>query len=294
MWGDAEMVFDQRLRTYLKSLPADEAAAWEQRLEWHRRDCGCRVGSVVLLSTIAVWIVYSFLSLSVRPWQRSVGIGILILFASGLVGKLIGLGLAQVRFNLTVRRLRKRICAETAKLARDKSQSDLILEAIKTGGKSKADANLPFFIDANLIDDPTGAIGNAIKAGTTPVLPAPVAEAIAERAWIGADGQQVDFKLALDNFRIAAAQGNCRAMANLGWMYENGFRTVTQDYGTAKDWYLKAANCGDVIANWNMARLYERGMGVTKDLGIARTWYEKRADRHEPCKEALNHLGNNL
>lgn len=113
-FGVTPMIVDQKLQTYLRSLPADEATAWVKRLEYYKRDCGCRVGSVAMLSAIALWIVYAFPSLSVRPWQRSVGMGILVLFAGGLVGKIIGLGLAQVRFNRTVRRLRKRICVETA------------------------------------------------------------------------------------------------------------------------------------------------------------------------------------
>lgn len=107
------MVFDQSLQIYLQSLPADEATDWEQRLERHRRNCGCRAGSVAMLFAIALWIVYSVLPHTVRSWQRTIGMGILVLFVSGLAGKLIGLALARIRFNLTVRNLRKRTCAPT-------------------------------------------------------------------------------------------------------------------------------------------------------------------------------------
>jgi hypothetical protein len=108
------MVVDQGLQASLGSLPVDEVTAWNQGLERHRRDCGCRVGSIIMLSGTGLWIFYSFLSPAAgRSWQRSIGMGLFVLLVSGLVGKLIGLAVARVRFNLMVRSLRKRTCAET-------------------------------------------------------------------------------------------------------------------------------------------------------------------------------------
>jgi hypothetical protein len=107
------VIFDQRLQTSLASLPEDEVIAWRQRLERHRRDCGCRVGSLIMLSVTGAWISYSFLSHPAgRYWHRSIWMGLSVLFVSGLVGKIVGLAIARVRFNLTVRDLRKRTCAE--------------------------------------------------------------------------------------------------------------------------------------------------------------------------------------
>ena len=69
---------------------------------------------------------------------------------------------------------------------------------------------------------------------------------------------------------------------------------VNQDYGQAMDWYRKAADHGDTIANWNIARLYEFGWGVPKNLDTTRTWYQKAADKgHAPSQEALKHVGQN-
>jgi hypothetical protein len=66
-----------------------------------------------MLSITGVWISYSFLSHAVgRYSHRSMWMGLLILLLSGLVGKILGLAIARVRFNLTVRDLRKRISAE--------------------------------------------------------------------------------------------------------------------------------------------------------------------------------------
>ena len=182
----------------------------------------------------------------------------------------------------------------TETLAREKAQSDLIIESIKTGDATKANANLSFFIGAHLISDPNGYIKNEIERGAAPTLPAPVAERIGESTWLDTPGHPADFPAALKAFRMAADQGNARAMANIGWYYENGFGAVNQDYAQAMDWYRKAVEHGDVIANWNIARLYEFGWGVPKNLDTARAWYQKGADKgHGPSQEALKPVGQN-
>lgn len=109
------MIVDRTLQGYLGSLPVDEVTAWKQRLEHHRRDCGCRVGAIVMLAITATWIVHSFLAPELgRSWQRTTVIGLVVLTVSGLIGKLIGLILARVRFHLTIRGLRRRICTGDA------------------------------------------------------------------------------------------------------------------------------------------------------------------------------------
>jgi TPR repeat protein len=180
-----------------------------------------------------------------------------------------------------------------ASLAHQKAQSDLILEAIKTGDTAKANRNLQFFIEAHLIDDPHDQIKNAIETGRGPTLPAPVAEQMGEEYWMGRGGRTLDYKEAMNSFLSAADQGNARAMANIGWMYELGLG-VGKDYVQAMTWYQKAVNHGDVIANWNIARLYENGWGVTRDLDMARSWYQKAADKGDTRSvEALKHVGQN-
>jgi len=82
-----------------------------------------------------------------------------------------------------------------------------------------------------------------------------------------------------------------RAEANLGWWYETGAGGYPQDYNIAMKWYRKAANDGDVIANWNIARLYEHGWGVEADSEAAKSWYQKAADRgDERSRRALETL----
>lgn len=102
------MIDDSAVQGYLRSLQTQEAIAWKQRLERHRTDCGCRVGLIVMLAVTAVWMVYPVLGSAGRFGQRSIATGLVVMFVSGLTGKLIGLALARVRFLLTVRNLRQR------------------------------------------------------------------------------------------------------------------------------------------------------------------------------------------
>ena len=75
-----------------------------RRLDELRIDCGCRIGSVVMLSCTTAWVVYCLLA--GRTWQGAIVRGLAVLLASGVVGKLMGLALARLRFHLTVRNLR--------------------------------------------------------------------------------------------------------------------------------------------------------------------------------------------
>ena len=59
-------------------------------------------------------------------------------------------------------------------------------------------------------------------------------------------------------------------------------------------WYLKAVDDGDVIANWNVGRLYEFGFGVPIDLDKAKAWYQKGADKGDMnSQDYLVNLGHN-
>jgi len=107
------MISAQTLQGYLGSLPIQEAAAWKQRLERHRTDCGCRFAAMGMVAGTATWIIYSVLAPAGLSWQRTAISGFAALWVSGLVGKLVGLVLARMRFHFTVRNLRRRICASS-------------------------------------------------------------------------------------------------------------------------------------------------------------------------------------
>ena len=73
--------------------------------------------------------------------------------------------------------------------------------------------------------------------------------------------------------------------AALGLLYANG-RGVPKDAQEAENWYRRAAagyrraaDVGDVGAQFRLGQLYENGMGVPKDLQAAVGWYRKAADQ---------------
>ena len=71
-------------------------------------------------------------------------------------------------------------------------------------------------------------------------------------------------------------------------MYESG-RGVPTDYGEAMEWYLKAANQGNALAQHNIGSLYFNGYGVYKVDKTVVEWYMKSASQGLPL--AQNSLG---
>ena len=61
---------------------------------------------------------------------------------------------------------------------------------------------------------------------------------------------------------------------NLAWMYENGLGT-TKNIEKSNEYYLKAANEGNSLAMNNLAWNYYNGNGIAKNIGTAKYWFEK-------------------
>jgi hypothetical protein len=101
---------DRRLQLALQALPAHEAVAVKRRLEDLRTDCGCRLGSIVMLGVTGMWVARAVLApVPGRSWPYTVALGLLVLFTSTLIGKLLGIALARMRFHVAVRSLRRRV-----------------------------------------------------------------------------------------------------------------------------------------------------------------------------------------
>lgn len=74
----------------------------------------------------------------------------------------------------------------TLEQERLKSQSSLILEAIKTGDTDRAATNLSFFIQLGFIDDPQGRVKAFIaNRQNVPVLPSPLQQAMSKNDFPG-------------------------------------------------------------------------------------------------------------
>ena len=65
-------------------------------------------------------------------------------------------------------------------------------------------------------------------------------------------------------------------MTIVGTLYDDG-RGVTQDYGEAMRWYLRAAEKGDAVAMNYIGDIFENGHGVAKDIGAAVKWFRRAA-----------------
>ena len=69
-----------------------------------------------------------------------------------------------------------------------------------------------------------------------------------------------------------AEQGHAAAQFNVAVMYEKGIG-VAQDFAQAARWYRSAAERGDIESRYSIGAMYEAGQGVPQDADEARKWY---------------------
>ncbi|HEX6792284.1 MAG TPA: hypothetical protein VF304_00415 [Casimicrobiaceae bacterium] len=81
-----------------------------------------------------------------------------------------------------------------------------------------------------------------------------------------------DYAKSLASWLPLAEHGHRTAAFNVAVLYEKGLGTP-QDYREAARWYEKAAGEGDLEAAYNVAAFYETGNGVEKNAELARKWY---------------------
>lgn len=94
--------------------------------------------------------------------------------------------------------------------------------------------------------------------------------------------------LAFKEFLIAAKQGHSDSQYNVALMYEKGIGVV-KDEKEALVWYDKAASQGNSAAQYNLGVLYENGMGTKVDFTKANQWYRKASVQGDPL--AIGNLG---
>ena len=105
---------------------------------------------------------------------------------------------------------------------------------------------------------------------------------LAAAVWAGdfEDGvsasQKGDFKTAFSFYKKAAEQGELEAQFNVGLYYDIG-RGVLQDYAEAVRWYKLAADQGYSAAQYNLGFMYANGEGVLQDYAEAVRWYKLAA-----------------
>ena len=73
--------------------------------------------------------------------------------------------------------------------------------------------------------------------------------------------------------------GSAYAKHNLGYTSEFGESGLKQNYSDAFYWYLRAANQGLLSSQYNLARMYEYGLGVEVSHVMAKQLYERAANQ---------------
>ncbi len=100
--------------------------------------------------------------------------------------------------------------------------------------------------------------------------------------------QAGDLPLAVKEFRAAAEAGNADAQFNMALMYERGIG-VSKDEQESVVWYQKSAEQGNSNAQFNLAVMHENGRGTAVDYYQARQWYRKAAVQGDGL--AIGNLG---
>ena len=97
-----------------------------------------------------------------------------------------------------------------------------------------------------------------------------------------------DLPLAFKEFLAAAEEGHADSQFNVAVMYEQGLG-VGKDESEAVVWYGKAASQGNAAAQFNLGVLYENGRGTKIDYKKANEWYRKASVQGDAL--AIGNLG---
>lgn len=97
-----------------------------------------------------------------------------------------------------------------------------------------------------------------------------------QRATALADSASPNYDLlkAISILKSIAKLGHSNAQFRLGHIYFDG---IVKDLSQAAYWWQRAAESGNINAQFNLALLYERGIGLTKDQSKAILWFERAA-----------------
>ncbi len=86
------------------------------------------------------------------------------------------------------------------------------------------------------------------------------------------------YNFTAEKYLKAAERGHAPAQFNLALMYDRGLG-VPQDYVVALKWLRKAAEQGFVEAEFNLGNMYDNGLGVSSDNAEAVKWFRKAAEQ---------------
>ena len=98
--------------------------------------------------------------------------------------------------------------------------------------------------------------------------------------------QKGDYKEAIKHWELLANNGNANAQFNLGKMYEKGMGVTKSDYH-AFQWINKAAKLGHTNAQYTLGYMYRNGSGVVKNANQTVKWF-KEAGKKGHAKAQFN------
>lgn len=91
---------------------------------------------------------------------------------------------------------------------------------------------------------------------------------------------------AVDYFHRSADLGFAPAQVVMGYFYDTG-HAVTADPREALEWYKKAAQQDDPLAQWLVGRMIYADLVPPRDLNEAQKWLEKSSSHGDPFAEYL-------
>ena len=100
--------------------------------------------------------------------------------------------------------------------------------------------------------------------------------------------QANNLPLAYKEFLTAAKDGDADSQFNVALMYEQGIG-ITKDEKEAVVWYGKSAAQDNSAAQFNLGVLYENGRGTAVNFAKANEWYRKASVQGDPL--AIGNLG---
>ncbi|MEI6203468.1 MAG: tetratricopeptide repeat protein [Enhydrobacter sp.] len=94
-----------------------------------------------------------------------------------------------------------------------------------------------------------------------------------------------DFREALDWYMKAADQGDAVAQGQVGRIYRIGFFNGRADFGNALKYYRMAAAKNVAVAQLGLGSMYKAGEGVPENEAEAVTWFRKAADQGDAAAQ---------
>ena len=106
-----------------------------------------------------------------------------------------------------------------------------------------------------------------------------------------------DYDTALQIFIPLAEKGDMIAQFNLAKMYRKG-RGIPKDYKTAVKWFTLSAEQGNAKAQYHLGVAHSFGLGVVPDYKIALKWFKRSAEQGNTFSQyhlsRLYYLGNGV